>query len=565
MPKCRCGMHVPDSMPTCLNCGRAVSAGAASTSERRSVPRRPSTPNIKIAPDEAPPPEPHQRRVVTRSGVKAAAVDDGEGPARNALEAPLAPRAVQRVVAPPQLDGLSCSVCGRRPAVTIKLRRHLGLILVMRMARLEGAFCREHGEAVASEYLRRTLVEGWWGILSFFVNWYALYIDIVALREVRRLAPAAGERSELPPDTLPDEIRTVATETAEGRTERRRVVGLAVTAIAFSAFAMFVPQMAHLDSSGTMTRRLAVDLAITVFLYATVGVLIAVRSARINVTPRLVDGGSALTGVLMGLLVGGGTGFVLAEIVSLISGGVTSDPRIMLVVSEGNAVQILAVVFVGILAAPVIEEFLFRGLLVESLRTKGRTSAIIGGAVAFSFWHVNPSALRYYVLVGFLLGYMYWRFGLAGSVATHFAFNGMLTLFAFLAVGSTSVFTATSGVSATVPGGWRRVHTAELASFDIAVQSPGGAGLLVEHVDAPVALPSPTASQAPPDATNVRVGSLNGSPALRYDTTKDGHAAEVVLVTRGHRGYTIVLVPEQSTKASAQFERMLQTIVLPAT
>jgi hypothetical protein len=51
--------------------------------------------------------------------------------------------------------------------------------------------CRTHGTELTKTYLTKTLTQGWWGIISFFVNWFAVANDVVMLRRVSRLAPPA--------------------------------------------------------------------------------------------------------------------------------------------------------------------------------------------------------------------------------------------------------------------------------------------------------------------------------------------------------------------------------------
>ena len=48
------------------------------------------------------------------------------------------------------------------------------------------------GRENSKEFLRKTLVEGWWGLISFFVNFYAVYTDLVALSRANKLGPPVG-------------------------------------------------------------------------------------------------------------------------------------------------------------------------------------------------------------------------------------------------------------------------------------------------------------------------------------------------------------------------------------
>jgi hypothetical protein len=94
---------------------------------------------------------------------------------------------------------LACQVCGRHPAGLLKLRRHVGMILMQRFVSARATLCRDHGMALAKDFLRKTLVQGWWGLISFFVNFYAIYIDLRALSQARKLAPPVSAPSSTSP------------------------------------------------------------------------------------------------------------------------------------------------------------------------------------------------------------------------------------------------------------------------------------------------------------------------------------------------------------------------------
>ena len=86
----------------------------------------------------------------------------------------------------------TCQICGRQPATELLIRRHVGMIVLQRFVRFRGTLCRDHGAQLSKEFLRKTLVEGWWGLISFFVNFYAVYTDLVALSRANKLGPPVG-------------------------------------------------------------------------------------------------------------------------------------------------------------------------------------------------------------------------------------------------------------------------------------------------------------------------------------------------------------------------------------
>ncbi|MGN6798481.1 MAG: hypothetical protein ACTHKS_10045 [Gaiellaceae bacterium] len=67
------------------------------------------------------------------------------------------------------MTSVTCQHCGRFPARAFTVRRHVGLIFLMRNVRIAQTLCRECARRELARYTGRTLVEGWWGILSLLV------------------------------------------------------------------------------------------------------------------------------------------------------------------------------------------------------------------------------------------------------------------------------------------------------------------------------------------------------------------------------------------------------------
>ena len=87
---------------------------------------------------------------------------------------------------------LPCYICGRGPTAIIKVTRGLGMVLARRDWVYQAPLCRDHGTAIARNWLVATALMGWWGIVSFFVNWVSVAQDIRAWLTARRLAPAGS-------------------------------------------------------------------------------------------------------------------------------------------------------------------------------------------------------------------------------------------------------------------------------------------------------------------------------------------------------------------------------------
>jgi hypothetical protein len=89
-----------------------------------------------------------------------------------------------------------CVVCGRRPAKLVKVERNVGMVVLHTVHRNDGPYCREHALAAAKKNLGLTLVTGWWGVKSFFVNFRAIGTDVIAMRSARELPEAEGELTD---------------------------------------------------------------------------------------------------------------------------------------------------------------------------------------------------------------------------------------------------------------------------------------------------------------------------------------------------------------------------------
>jgi membrane protease YdiL (CAAX protease family) len=348
----------------------------------------------------------------------------------------------------------------------------------------------------------------------------------------------------------------------------RRALVLVAVAIGMGAVATGVSWALSRDTSMEPDTYIRYAIVITLALYAVVAALIVTQiTPSVRLRWRV---GDPLPGVALGVVVGGGASMLLLALVSGASGHLNPDPRIVTMMSEGDVAHILTAVLISCACAPLVEEVLFRGLLLESLRRHGTQAAVIGSGIAFAVWHLNPAALRYYALMGAMLGVLYVKRGLVASIAAHVAFNGVLTVAAIAVVLAPTKTVTAGGVSISEPGGWSQ-STASVAALTL--RGPSGAWLGV------LAVPTPTA----PDLDQVvqRLGDGNiasAYPDLEIDTASTrrvtlpaGEAVEVDIAAHGHHG-TMVFLPAAgrsfevmflsggSVKAASDFTRMLPTL-----
>ena len=84
--------------------------------------------------------------------------------------------------------GETCAFCGSEPARVVSIRRHVGMVLVQKFFKLRQPVCRACGMQALRQYTLKTLWQGWWGYISFFVNWFVLGANLVSYFQLRGLA-----------------------------------------------------------------------------------------------------------------------------------------------------------------------------------------------------------------------------------------------------------------------------------------------------------------------------------------------------------------------------------------
>ena len=280
------------------------------------------------------------------------------------------------------------------------------------------------------------------------------------------------------------------------------------------------------------------------------------------------------TGLVVGVGVGTAIAFTVLALNSLLAGHVTSDPTATIAFAQGGLLRAAALVVISVVAAPFIEELLFRGLLAESLRDRGRGGAILLSALAFALWHLRPELIRYYLFLGALLGLLYWKRGLVCSMAAHATFNGTLVVVAALSLSGPPHVVSANGVSLTVPTSWYQVaHTADAGAAGLELRSASGAQLFVHRlaIRAPVdpaamasrmaAVPSlgPGVTVKSGSARPVSYPAGDGAVAAVDD---NGHDADAVILSGPQGSVIIELVTGGNGNAQAQFDKMLQSLQL---
>jgi membrane protease YdiL (CAAX protease family) len=344
--------------------------------------------------------------------------------------------------------------------------------------------------------------------------------------------------------------------------------GLSVTALALlSSFVLEV--ISHHQHVGQVDHALRAGLFLTLVFYVVLGVAVAAYVVRRNV--HLVwsrQGGpaAALTfGVPLGLALGG-----LGVLVnSLTNGRLSGDSGNELLVGGGGFLRLALAFVAAAVLAPLVEETVFRGICAGSMLAKGPAPALLTSAGAFAVWHMTMPLLQYYALMGLMLGGVWRRRGLIGSMATHAAFNGVLVFAAIAATGGSGQLTTWESVSFVLPGGW---HAHPVTATTMGYDGPAATGLAINRT-VPAQLPAVPdllarlrrGSSAPGMGVvpgTEHVVSIGGVDAAMADIVTVGQPGHVVMAATGGSVYTLIMITSGSPKAEADWHEVLTSLRL---
>jgi membrane protease YdiL (CAAX protease family) len=347
-----------------------------------------------------------------------------------------------------------------------------------------------------------------------------------------------------------------------GRTAGRTVVRVIVLNVVVQGLTFGI----SVSQQIALARAIKLSLFSGLLFYAVVGALVVGRSAELGLRPRLMNG-KAWRGVVEGLIVGAGLAAFLTAVLRVVMGHPVLDPTAVLLSSEASVgAAVVGVLVIGLLA-PVIEELVFRGFLAEALRNRGRRVAILVSAAAFSVAHLRFAQFRYYLAMGVVLGLVYWRRGLLGSVTAHAAFNSMLLAVAVVASHGPATEVRAAGSTLTMPAPW---YTQSSSLDDFVAVGPAGAVFELGFLR--LTEPPPPAEDlarellkgtlAPPpgvalDYTTVGLPDLPVGHAVSMDAAIEGAEGHVVLLPRADRLWVGTVRTGGSSRARGDFDRML--------
>ena len=99
---------------------------------------------------------------------------------------------------------------------------------------------------------------------------------------------------------------------------------------------------------------------------------------------------------------------------------------------ESTTYYIITNIILSSLIAPILEEIIFRGILMNNLMKYGYKVAIITNSVLFGFYHININAMGRTILAGIILSYITYRYSLKYSIKLHIILNIIANLGKYL-------------------------------------------------------------------------------------------------------------------------------------
>jgi|SRR5947209_928237 len=223
-----------------------------------------------------------------------------------------------------------------------------------------------------------------------------------------------------------------------------------------------------------------ISTVVAVAFYAATAAVIVRRGARLGLVPDQGWRRSPVFGVAEGVVVGGGAAVFLSGLLRLVYGRPLPDPTTSVLAGSGAQWLVLGGL-VLVVVAPVVEEAVFRGFLLEAFRSRGPHTAVIVSAVAFAAAHLNPLELRYYAVMGAAFALLYLRRGLVGSIAAHAAFNCTLLVVALVSVHAPARPVSAAGFTVSVPATWSA--SASLEGDDLVLRGPLGSRVELAHAN----------------------------------------------------------------------------------
>jgi membrane protease YdiL (CAAX protease family) len=323
------------------------------------------------------------------------------------------------------------------------------------------------------------------------------------------------------------------------------------------------------DLHRTVVRALEIGVALTVGTYLVVGAITAqvVRTAAVRLRWTSPSGRWPL-GALVGVASGGAIGAVLLLHTQAVTGHVVIDSGISLQLSEDTWWAVVLTMLTLVVAAPVVEETIFRGLLAESFLGSGLLAAVAVSAPAFWLWHWRPSVEAFVLLAGAgaIFAVVFRYHGLVGSMAAHATYNGILIAVVVTQLAGPGHDYQLDGVRLQAPQSWRLVTS---SADQLALLGPSAATFEVETRLLPRPLTTAQLTQSLREGAQALrlVGQISSGPVtpvslpfgdgVQMTITAGAHHATLMEVASGPRLFVIETDDEGSATAARQARQIV--------
>ena len=110
-------------------------------------------------------------------------------------------------------------------------------------------------------------------------------------------------------------------------------------------------------------------------------------------------------------------------------------------------------ILIPVIIAPVMEELIFRKILIDRMHVYGERIAVVTSAVMFGLFHGNLSQVLYATTLGLILGYVYLRSGkLRYPVILHMMINSIAAILASVLIAAGHDFESLNALQETMQG-----------------------------------------------------------------------------------------------------------------
>lgn len=117
-------------------------------------------------------------------------------------------------------------------------------------------------------------------------------------------------------------------------------------------------------------------------------------------------------------------GSIVGTVLNMVICGLTNQTATNALQELLDSSSMPQTILVVVICAPIVEEFIFRKILIDRLRKYGDVLAIVISALMFGLYHGNITQFVYATLIGLVFGYVYARSGnIKYSIGLHMVIN----------------------------------------------------------------------------------------------------------------------------------------------